>query len=151
MDPNRFKNVSLCFIITIWIIKPLSIPQQTNFLSLDIVWFPRPQWVTTHVKVSISRSAYRKNSKKNFCSIGTWIWPSVDLTQGQTLVGSVSMDIDSKISRIEYLWYNKKTISGLKNIKYNKWCNIKYSITKYYWVIALYWSQTFLKMKVFEE
>ena len=121
---------------------------------VTIVWFPRPQWVTTHVKVLFSRSAYRKNSKKKFCSIGTWIWPSVDLaelTQGQTLVGSVYMDIDSKILRIEYLWYNKKTFSGLKNIKYNKWSNIKYSITKYYWVIALYWSQTFLKTKVFEE
>ena len=31
------------------------------------VWFPSPQWVTTHVKVSIPRSAYRKNSKKKFC------------------------------------------------------------------------------------
>ena len=121
-------------------------------LATIIVWFPRPQWVTTLVKVSISRSAYRKNSKKKFCAIGTWIWPSVDraeLTQGQTLVGSVSMDIDSKILSIEYLWYNKKTFSGLKNIKYNKWSNIKYSISKYYWVIALYWSQTFLKTKVF--
>ena len=127
----------------------------THIVTGLLVWFPRPQWVTTHVKVSISQSAYRKNCKKKFCSIGTWIWPSIDLaelTQGQTLVGSVSMDIDSKILRIEYLWYNKKkTILGLKNIKYNKWCHIKYSITKYYWIIALDWSQTFLKNEVFEK
>ena len=31
--PNRFKNVSVCFIIA----KPLSIPQQTIFLSLHMV------------------------------------------------------------------------------------------------------------------
>ena len=37
MDPNRFKNVSICFIIAIQITKPLSIPQQTIFLSLHMV------------------------------------------------------------------------------------------------------------------
>ena len=37
MDPNRFKNVSICFIIAIQIIKPLSIPQQTIFLLLHMV------------------------------------------------------------------------------------------------------------------
>ena len=76
-----------------------------------IVWFPRPEWVTTHVKLSIPQSAHWKISKQNFCSNGTWIWPSVDLaevTQGQTLVGSGSMDIHSKILRIEYLCSTKK-------------------------------------------
>ena len=34
---NLLKNASLCFIIAIWIIKPLSIPQQTIFLSLHMV------------------------------------------------------------------------------------------------------------------
>ena len=37
MDPNRFKKVSLCFIIAISITKPLSIPQQTIFLLLHMV------------------------------------------------------------------------------------------------------------------
>ena len=37
MDPKRFKNVSLCFIIAIYITKPLSIPQQTIFLLLHMV------------------------------------------------------------------------------------------------------------------
>ena len=37
MDPNRFKNVSICFIIAIQITKPLSIPQQTIFLLLHMV------------------------------------------------------------------------------------------------------------------
>ena len=39
MDPNRFKNVSICFIIAIQITKPLSIPQQTIFLLLHMVLF----------------------------------------------------------------------------------------------------------------
>ena len=45
-SPNRFKNVLPCFIIVIWIIKPLSIPQQTLFLPLHVdlnheenIWF----------------------------------------------------------------------------------------------------------------
>ena len=37
MDPNRFKNVSICFIIAIQITKPLSIPQKTIFLLLHMV------------------------------------------------------------------------------------------------------------------
>ena len=34
---HRFKKGRLCFIIAMWIIKPLSIPQQTIFLSLHMV------------------------------------------------------------------------------------------------------------------
>ena len=37
VDPNRFKHVLLCFIIIIWIMKSLSIPQQTISLVLNMV------------------------------------------------------------------------------------------------------------------